>query len=130
MPLEQRWDILNGLVSHSADREDHNLPLMYWYAAEPLAELDPDKALELAAGAKVPLLRYMARRVAEIRDGRTPKELDRIVGAILKHDDDEKRLALLDGIDRGLRGQRRLKSAAGWDEAFAKLRESQSAAVR
>ncbi len=45
MPLAERWDILKGLVRHSRDDEDHNLPLMYWYAAEPLAEADPERAL-------------------------------------------------------------------------------------
>src|SRR5205823_11155223 len=48
LPVEQRGNILEGLVSHTADVGDHNLPLMYWYAAEPLAELDAGRALELA----------------------------------------------------------------------------------
>ncbi len=37
LPLEARWDILKGLLSHAEDANDHNLPLMYWYATEPLA---------------------------------------------------------------------------------------------
>ena len=37
LPLENRWEILAGLVGHAEDAADHNLPLMYWYAAEPLA---------------------------------------------------------------------------------------------
>ena len=35
MAVDTRWDILAGLLSHSEDASDHNLPLMYWYAAEP-----------------------------------------------------------------------------------------------
>ena len=35
--LDERWEILAGLASHAEDAGDHNLPLMYWYAAEPLA---------------------------------------------------------------------------------------------
>ncbi|HWL11224.1 MAG TPA: PVC-type heme-binding CxxCH protein, partial [Planctomicrobium sp.] len=32
-----RWNLLQSLTSHREDASDHNLPLMYWYAAEPLA---------------------------------------------------------------------------------------------
>ena len=31
--------MLEALASHSEDADDHNLPLMLWYAAEPLADL-------------------------------------------------------------------------------------------
>ncbi len=44
LPLEQRWDTLAALVSHGEDASDHNLPLMYWYAAEPLAAVDAARA--------------------------------------------------------------------------------------
>ncbi len=40
LPVEQRWEIVEGLVSHSEDAADPNLPLMDWYAAEPLAAAD------------------------------------------------------------------------------------------
>ena len=56
LPLEQRWEMLEGLVARAEDAGDHNLPLMDWYAAEPLADLDRGRAFDLAAGAKVPLL--------------------------------------------------------------------------
>ena len=36
LPLADRWAILEALVGHAEDAADHNLPLMYWYAAEPL----------------------------------------------------------------------------------------------
>ncbi len=44
-----RWEIVAGLVGHAEDAADHNLPLMYWYAAEPLAGLDASRAARLAA---------------------------------------------------------------------------------
>ncbi len=40
LPAAQRWDVLEGLVKHNEDATDHNLPLMYWYAATPLADLN------------------------------------------------------------------------------------------
>src|SRR5947209_1410622 len=65
LPLALRWDVLTPLVAHVEDAADSNLPLMYWYAAEPLADVAPGRALALALEAKVPtLLPFMARRVA------------------------------------------------------------------
>ena len=67
MPLEDRWPILEALVAHSEDSDDHNLPLMYWYAFEPMAAADPARALKLAQGAKVAkILPFTVRRVAAI----------------------------------------------------------------
>ncbi|MEZ6045224.1 MAG: hypothetical protein R3C11_06500 [Planctomycetaceae bacterium] len=48
IPLEDRWSLVEILISYAEDADDHNLPLMYWYAAEPLAEADPQEALAVA----------------------------------------------------------------------------------
>ena len=65
LPLDQRWDLAAALVSHEADKDDHNLPLMYWYGIEPLVPTNKVRALQLAAKAKIPLIRqYIARRSA------------------------------------------------------------------
>jgi len=54
LPLEVRWEVLTGLLSHAEDATDHNLPLMDWYATEPLAPRDMRPALELALAAGYP----------------------------------------------------------------------------
>src|SRR5207302_10881746 len=96
LPLERRWGILEGLLAHSEDATDHNLPLMYWYAAEPLGPHDPGKALDLAARSKVPqVLGHMARRVAS--QG-TPEALEAVVRALARRTDTAGRLALLRGL--------------------------------
>ena len=65
-------------IAGSADRltredsRDHNLPLMYWYAAEPLADVDATRAFALAmsAGESIPLLReFMLRRIGSSGTG-------------------------------------------------------------
>ena len=67
-PLEQRWAIVEGLIAREEDKSDQNLPLMYWYAIEPLVAADKTRALKLAATSKVPLVReYIARRVATVK---------------------------------------------------------------
>jgi putative membrane-bound dehydrogenase-like protein len=63
----QRWDVVEALSQKSADKDDHNLPLMVWYALEPLAVLDTKRTLELAEKAQLPnILSYTIQRVAAI----------------------------------------------------------------
>jgi putative membrane-bound dehydrogenase-like protein len=64
VPIDKRTPVLEGLFSHAEDAGDHNLPLMYWYAAEPVAGQSPAKAVSLLSKSKIPLLRqYITRRM-------------------------------------------------------------------
>jgi hypothetical protein len=63
--ISQRAEILEGLVAHGEDAQDHNLPLMYWYATEPVVAQDSKAGLALITKSKIPLLRqYITRRMA------------------------------------------------------------------
>ena len=65
VPAVRRWDILTGLASHAEDASDHNLPLMYWYAAEGSVASDPGRGLDLLRACRIPKLReFIARRIA------------------------------------------------------------------
>ena len=65
IPLEQRWDLAEALIVHEDDKDDHNLPLLYWYGVEPLVPADRVRATKLAAKTKIPKLRqFIARRAA------------------------------------------------------------------
>jgi putative membrane-bound dehydrogenase-like protein len=65
IPIEQRWPSLEYLIAHAEDASDHNLPLMYWYAAEPCVASDPAKAVALLKQSKIPVVReFIARRLA------------------------------------------------------------------
>lgn len=65
----KRWNVLESLSQNETDASDHNMPLMLWYAAEPLAELDPTKAIVLAEKSKIPkMLNYMIQRVGAIQN--------------------------------------------------------------
>ena len=65
LPIEQRWPILTELLQHSEDIGDHNLPLLYWYAAEGCVATDPDKAIDLLKACKIPKVReFITRRLA------------------------------------------------------------------
>jgi putative membrane-bound dehydrogenase-like protein len=67
LPIADRWEIAAALAAHDEDAADLNLPLMIWYAIEPMVASDPDRALKLAASATIPLVRqFIARRYASL----------------------------------------------------------------
>jgi putative membrane-bound dehydrogenase-like protein len=122
LPLGQRWDILAGLLTQTKDAADHNLPCMYWYAAEPLAAVDAARALKLTRDGKLPLLySLMARRVSSIG---TPEAIGVVVQALAEAKDDGERALLLGGLQQGLKGRRQVPVPAGWADVVAKLPSS------
>ena len=125
---DERWDTLASLASHPEDATDHNLPHLYWYAAEPLAGVDAPRALTLAADAKVPqLLPLMARRIGAAG---TPGAVDLLVKSAGESGDAAKQLALLVGLQEGLKGKRQFPMPGGWTAAFPVLLKSASPDVR
>ena len=56
LSFADRWNILKALTQHADDASDHNLPLMYWYALEPMVPKNMSKALELSRNSPITLL--------------------------------------------------------------------------
>jgi len=128
MPLADRWPILEGLLAHAEDAGDHNIPLMVWYAAEPLAAADPARALRLAFGVRLPdFLPFTARRVVAIG---TPESLATLVEALGRAGDDGRRLAVVRGLNESLKGRRRVAMPASWPGVYRALKASPDAALR
>jgi putative membrane-bound dehydrogenase-like protein len=128
LPLEDRWDILVGLLGHSEDISDHNLPLMYWYAAEPLAAVDASRALRLAASSRIPRVQeFLARRVGSLG---TPESLAVLVEDLGRAPSSSHRETLLLGIEEGLRGRRQVSMPSDWPKVFASLMADKEARVR
>ena len=126
---DARWSLLAALTSYEQDATDHNLPLMYWYAAEPLADVDPARALSLAmtAGERIPLLRdFMLRRIGESGGD----ALAILVNALGKTDAAATQLAYLKSIRESLEGRRRVDAPPSWKDASARLLASEDANVR
>ncbi|MGE5191120.1 MAG: PVC-type heme-binding CxxCH protein, partial [Deltaproteobacteria bacterium] len=125
---EKRWDILVGLLSQAADNDDHNLPLMDWYAAEPLAEIDAPRALALAAEGNIPLVfEFMIRRIASIG---APESLDLVVGALKSAKEAETQLQVLRGVRAALIGRRQVPMPAGWGAVAKTLADAKSDEIR
>lgn len=74
---EKRWPILEALIQRAEDKDDHNLPLMLWYAFEPTVPMDINRAMDLALKAKVAtILPYTIQRVAAISSAESVKSLE------------------------------------------------------
>ncbi|HEX7071132.1 MAG TPA: HEAT repeat domain-containing protein, partial [Rhodothermales bacterium] len=102
MPPESRWDVLAALYARSEDADDHNLPLMIWYAAEPLVPLDMDRALTMALESDLPyLLPHTVERIAAIR---TPEAIRTISTHLSRINDRGTQKELLRGLNLMLSG--------------------------
>jgi hypothetical protein len=65
LSISERIPILKRLLAHAEDVKDQNLPLMYWYAAEPVVAADKKEAVELLTACKIPKVRqFITRRLA------------------------------------------------------------------
>ncbi len=121
LPLDDRWPIAEALVQHEEDAKDHNLPQMYWYAIEPCVPTNPEKALELAAKSKIPLVaQNIARRVADMGNDAA---LASLLKAIAKEKTGAGLLYLAKAALDGLRGRTGVTAPAEWQGAFANFDE-------
>jgi putative membrane-bound dehydrogenase-like protein len=116
MTPEARPPILQGLLGHAEDAGDHNLPLMYWYALEPLTGTDMAKALDLANGSKIPLLlEFTVRRISS---SNSAEALDALILAARGNADPARQRVILKGMQAGLKGRRQVPMPDRWTEAY------------
>ncbi|HEX5105548.1 MAG TPA: PVC-type heme-binding CxxCH protein, partial [Pirellulaceae bacterium] len=130
LPLEERWPIAAALLSHAEDADDHYLPLMDWYAVEPLVPHNVRKAIEMLPQVKIPLVRqYMTRRIVAVyEDGGAEKGsaawvLDELLRT-LAGADDAVRGDMLRGLADVYRGRKSVVTPAAWNACYAALEES------
>ncbi|HEX5104374.1 MAG TPA: family 16 glycoside hydrolase, partial [Pirellulaceae bacterium] len=129
LPLEDRWGALAAITEHE-DAADHNLPLMYWYAMEPLADVDPARALALglSAGERIPILKeYMIRKIGA---GDPAKSLALLVDGLKKAQDDATRLTFLRGMNESLKGRKGVNAPDDWQTVSAGLAKSDNLDIR
>jgi putative membrane-bound dehydrogenase-like protein len=124
---DDRWAIAEALFVHADDAADASLPLMCWYAIEPLVDEDLDRFIALAGKSRIPLIaRHIGRRVAEIPE--TSKGLELLVRHMPTLDS-AALPELLAGVIEGLAGRRSLAMPDEWPAAFAKLQASKDSTV-
>jgi putative heme-binding domain-containing protein len=136
VPVDQRWTIAAALLTHAEDAKEANLPLMAWYGIEPLAARLPRKAIELAAGGEIPLVReYLARRIVSVYEaaggerGSSAWILDELLKAAAAGSD-AVREDLLRGVAASYRGRRDVAAPKEWRDYYARLAESGNPVVR
>ena len=130
MPVDAsaRWAILEGLAMHAEDADDHNLPLMLWYALEPMAADDPSRALELASRSPIPpLLEFTVRRIGALG---TPEAMAMLVDGLGRSQSDETRRTILDGINQALQGRRQVAMPENWPMVSQNLVSSTDPEIR
>jgi len=127
---ERRWDLMQALVSHAEDAQDHNLPLMNWYAIEPLVAVDPARALKLAlqVGESIPLIQeFLLRRIG---NENSPAALGLLLSGLLETDSPELQRTILTAIQKSLEGTRQMTPPDEWKRASQRILQSPDAAVR
>lgn len=128
VPIDDRWEILEALSQRAGDASDHNIPLMVWYAAEPLPTKDMERALKLAENAKLPnLLNFMIRRTTALN---TSEAFAAITKSLLRLDSDKQRLEALNGLSAALKGQRRVMMHVNWPMVETALANSANPEIR
>ena len=74
LSFKHRLPVLKALLGHGEDADDQNLPLMYWYATEPLVAADKGAALQLLTACKIPKVRQFITRRITVSSGFKEKE--------------------------------------------------------
>ena len=65
MAPDRRWEALDALTKRAEDAGDQNIPLMTWYALEPLVPMDMPRAMNMALSADLPrILPFTVSRIA------------------------------------------------------------------
>jgi putative membrane-bound dehydrogenase-like protein len=101
IPVHERWDIIAALLSHTEDRGDRNLPLMVWYAAEPLSAEDKARALALALDSKLPrLFPFTVQRIAALQ---TQDALRVLAEQLARTTDADQQTELVNGINAAVK---------------------------
>ncbi len=133
----QRWALVAALLSHGEDATDHNLPLLYWFAAEPLVSLDPTRALAMGQATPIASIRpYFTRRQAEAAatvtgssGAKNQSGMMSLISALAESTDPAYHLEVLGSLLTATEGQKGLTPPDTWAHTYAKLSASRDPRV-
>ena len=132
-PPGERWPLVGGLVSHKDDIYDRNIPILNWYALEPVVAENPLRGLELLKATPQPRLHeYIARRVVSLVLQHPAENASAMetLGNLLGESISAKREVMLNGILDAAKGQKSLPEPKGWAEVYSKLKNDGLSSVR
>jgi putative heme-binding domain-containing protein len=139
-PRDDAWSLIKPLLDHAADADDPNLPLMVWYALEPLVPADPRQAVAMLPDVKNPLIRqFITRRLVAVYEGDSGKPvassawvIDELMKTLAAKDHpprgkdelealDALRVDVLAGLLEVYRGRRNVTPPTMWPQAREEL---------
>ncbi|HEV3146698.1 MAG TPA: PVC-type heme-binding CxxCH protein [Gemmataceae bacterium] len=128
---------LEMLMQHGKDATDPNLPLLYWFALEPVAG-DPkfwDSALDDALGSDLPdILLFTARRISATGKLEALQLLSDKLGKLADPPQlpirTQLQLLILRGMQTGLLGHRNVGIPTSWPDVSKKLLASPNKEIR
>lgn len=127
-----RRPMVEALCRRGEDADDPNLPLMIWYALEPLVhDADSDWFTALAAEARLPLIRrHVSRRFTE--KARSGAELEPLIEILSRELEATIQTDILSGLLTGLESQGLINPGPppSWSRAYARLAAAGDEAVR
>ncbi len=120
MPWEARPGVARALFLHQQDADDHNLPLLVWYALTPLGQTQLEQLVELTAECQWPVTRrLMVRRIADqIAD--SPQSSERLIQTALAREPAFGVDVVL-GFAEALAGRRQIAQPQGWPQLSHRL---------
>jgi putative heme-binding domain-containing protein len=126
LPLSDRWDVAEVLLSNADDAKDHNIPLMIWYAVEPLVADHPARAMQFAKTSAIPLVkRFLIRRAASDNE-----LLPHAVALLNESKDAESQLLVLEEILAAFEGRVDIPMPDSWTAAYDSLAKSENETIR
>lgn len=125
MPLADRWPLVEYLATQRLDAQDRNLPLLVWYALEPLAASEPDRAYQLAARSPLNLLRFVIRRTSATAAGR-----EMLVKRLADETSRPQFRLILEELMKAATARGGVKMPASWRPAYEKLANGNDEGVR
>lgn len=126
LPLEQRWKLAEALCQREEDADDHNIPLLLWYGIEPLVPEDTQRAMQLAASARIPILqRYIVRRASAGND-----TINQVVAALRATQQPAVQRLIMDEMLAAFEGRVDIPMPAAWEAAYESLTASEEQVIR
>ena len=125
---DARFNLVRRLLNRAEDADDHNLPLMYWFALEPLVTARPAESLAMALDTRIPrILNFTTRRLAA--EG-TAEFRELVAAHLAKLTVPAKQLDMLQGLSAALKGQRNVAMPTNWPAVESSLTASANADIR
>ncbi|MBO0697061.1 MAG: DUF1080 domain-containing protein [Zavarzinella sp.] len=120
--VDDRKMVIRDVLEFPEDASDFNLPLLYWYALEPIADKDPQAALVDALTGKIPMLiQFTTRKIATTSTKEQNEMFARVLAKAAEMNNVDRATYVLRGMTEGFRGRKDIPPPAGWEATVDKL---------